>query len=59
MSDSQSDEDGVIGYHATTVTPAIRHPMAAAALPSIRSLPSLAFIRSARNAALDSKVARA
>ena len=26
MSDSQSDEDGVIGYHATTVTPAIMQP---------------------------------
>src|SRR5476649_969774 len=39
MSDSQSDEDGVIGYHATTVTPAIMQPMAAAALPSMRIFP--------------------
>ncbi len=39
MSDSHSEEDGVIGYHATTVTPAIRQPMAAAWLPSIRILP--------------------
>src|ERR1700737_4998032 len=43
MSDSQSDEDGVIGYHATTVTPAIMQPIAAAALPSIRILPDVRF----------------
>ena len=36
MSDSGNDEDGVIGYQATTVTPANMHPSAAAALPSIR-----------------------
>src|SRR5215471_15578527 len=48
MSDSQSDEDGVIGYHATTVTPAIMQPIAAAALPSIRILPAVSFIRSMR-----------
>ena len=36
---SQSDDDGVIGYQATTVTPAIRQPIAAAVLPSIRILP--------------------
>src|SRR5688572_11586731 len=46
ISDSHSDEDGVIGYHATTVTPAIMQPIAAAALPSIRILPAVAFIRS-------------
>ena len=39
MSDSHSDDDGVIGYQATTVTPAIMQPMAAAALPSRRILP--------------------
>src|SRR6267143_5526961 len=44
ISDSQSDEDGVIGYQATTVTPASMQPMAAAALPSIRILPAVAFI---------------
>src|SRR5215471_7793719 len=44
MSDSQSDEDGVIGYQATTVTPAIMQPIAAAALPSIRILPAVSFI---------------
>ena len=38
---SQSDDDGVIGYHATTVTPAIMAPMAAAALPSIRIFPAV------------------
>src|SRR5665213_3542107 len=46
MSDSQSDEDGVIGYHATTVTPAIMQRMAAAALPSMRILPAVSFIGS-------------
>ena len=46
MSDSHSDEDGVIGYHATTVTPAIMQPIAAAALPSIRILPAVSFIGS-------------
>ena len=34
-----SDDDGVIGYQATTVTPAIMQPIAAAALPSTRILP--------------------
>src|SRR5262249_33026534 len=44
ISDSHSDEDGVIGYHATTVTPAIMQPIAAAALPSMRILPAVSFI---------------
>src|SRR5215472_8591037 len=44
MSDSHSDEDGVMGYHATTVTPAIMQPIAAAALPSISTLPTVSFI---------------
>src|SRR5512142_751608 len=46
MSDSHNDDDGVIGYHATTVTPAIMQPIAAAALPSMRILPAVAFIGS-------------
>src|SRR6516164_1503735 len=46
IKDSHSDEDGVIGYHATTVTPAIMQPMAAAVLPSTRILPVAALIRS-------------
>src|SRR5919197_6278291 len=46
MSDSHSDEDGVIGYQATTVTPAIMQPMAAAALPSMRILPTVSLIAS-------------
>src|SRR6266566_4369910 len=46
ISDSHSDEDGVIGYHATTVTPAIMQPMAAAWLPSMRILPCVLFIGS-------------
>jgi hypothetical protein len=49
MSDSQSEDDGVIGYHATTVTPAIMQPMAAAALPSMRILPAVSFIGSTKN----------
>src|SRR6185503_16418073 len=49
MSDSQSDDEGVIGYQATTVTPAIMHPIAAAALPSIRILPVVALIGSIVN----------
>src|SRR6185369_3917026 len=44
ISDSHSDDDGVIGYQATTVTPAIMQPIAAAALPSIRILPAVLFI---------------
>src|SRR5438132_12662840 len=46
ISDSHSDEDGVIGYQATTVTPASMQPMAAAALPSMRILPAVLFIGS-------------
>ena len=46
MSDSHSDEEGVIGYQATTVTPASMQPIAAAALPSIRILPFVSFIGS-------------
>src|SRR6266850_3930681 len=49
INDSHSDEDGVIGYHATTVTPAIMQPMAAAALPSMRILPAVSFIASMKN----------
>src|SRR5262245_18493814 len=46
MSDSHSEDDGVIGYQATTVTPAMRQPMAAAAFPSMRILPAVSFIGS-------------
>src|SRR3979490_1426807 len=49
MSDSHSDDDGVIGYQATTVTPAIMQPIAAAAFPSIRILPAVSFIASTAN----------
>ena len=49
MSDSHSEEDGVIGYQATTVTPAIMQPIAAAALPSIRIFPAVSFIGSMKN----------
>src|SRR3954464_1826585 len=46
INDSHNDDDGVIGYQATTVTPAIMQPMAAAAFPSIRILPAVSFIGS-------------
>ena len=42
---SGSDEEGVIGYHATTVTPANMHPNAAAELPSMMILPVVLFMR--------------
>jgi hypothetical protein len=44
MSDSQSDDEGVMGYQPTKVTPAIMHPIAAAALPSIRIMPAVLSI---------------
>src|SRR3954469_10312068 len=59
MSDSHSDDEGVIGYHATTVTPAIMQPMAAAALPSIRILPAVSFIGSRLNGSCFVKVCSA
>src|SRR6059058_1878569 len=49
MSDSQSEDEGVIGYQATTVTPAIMQPIAAAELPSMRILPAVLFIGSMTN----------
>ena len=42
----------MIGYQATTVTPAKRQPSAAAALPSMRIFPAVLFIRSTRTPAL-------
>ena len=39
-------DDGVIGYHDTTVTPPNIVPSAAAVLPSIRIFPAVAFMRS-------------
>ena len=46
ISVSGSDDEGVMGYHATTVTPASIAPSAAEALPSIRILPRVLSIRS-------------
>ena len=43
---SISDVDGVMGYHATTVTPANTAPMPQAALPSMMILPLVWFIGS-------------
>src|SRR5437764_13854826 len=43
---STREDDGVIGYHVTTVQPANMQPSAQAALPSMMILPAVAFIRS-------------
>ena len=59
MSDSHSDEDGVMGYQATTVTPAIMQPMAAAEFPSIRIFPTASVIRSSQNGSCLVKLASA
>src|SRR5919205_923544 len=59
MSDSQSEEDGVIGYQATTVTPAIMQPIAAAEFPSMRILPAVLFIGSMKNGSCLVKLAAA
>ena len=48
MSDSTSDDEGVMGYQVTTVTPANIAPRAQAALPSMMILPAVAFMRSTR-----------
>src|SRR5271166_4820698 len=42
---STSDDEGVIGYHVTTVQPANMHPIAAAELPSIMILPFVLSMR--------------
>src|SRR6516225_10172218 len=59
ISDSQSEDDGVIGYQATTVTPAIMQPIAAAELPSMRILPAVSFIGSRKNGSCFAKCASA
>ena len=46
---STSDDEGVIGYHVTTVTPANMEPMAAAELPSMMIMPLVLFMRSTVN----------
>ena len=43
---SITEVDGVMGYHATTVTPAKTAPMPQAALPSMMILPAVWSIRS-------------
>src|SRR3984885_9952527 len=42
---STSDDDGVIGYHVTTVHPANMQPIAAAELPSMMILPFVLSMR--------------
>ena len=49
MSVSTSDDEGVIGYHVTTVTPANMQPKAAAALPSMMTIPAVLSMRSMVN----------
>src|SRR2546428_1011363 len=48
---SHSDDDGVIGYHAATVTPPMSAPSAAAWLPSTSTLPSTAPVIGSRRSA--------
>ena len=43
---STSEDDGVIGYHVTTVHPANMQPRAAAELPSMMILPAVLSMRS-------------
>ena len=49
MKASASDEDGVIGYQARTLAPAMTQPIAVAALPSMMIFPAVLFMRSSRN----------
>ena len=44
MSCSTTEEEGVMGYQLTTVTPANMAPMAAAALPSMMIFPAVSFM---------------
>src|SRR5258708_3651788 len=56
---SQTDDDGVIGYQAATVTPPISAPSAAAWLPSTSTLPSTTpVIGSSRYGSLFEKLYR-
>src|SRR6185295_10204876 len=57
--DSHKDDDGVIGYQATTVTPASMQPIAAAAFPSMRILPAVWSIGSISNGSCLVKLAAA
>src|ERR1700690_2148563 len=43
---STSQDDGVMGYHVTTVPPANMQPRAAAELPSMMILPAVLSMRS-------------
>ncbi len=49
MKASAREEDGVIGYQARTLAPAMTQPIAVAALPSMMILPAVLFMRSRRN----------
>jgi hypothetical protein len=59
MSDSHNDDEGVIGYQPTKVTPAIMQPIAAAAFPSIRIIPDVLFIGSTTNGSCLARLASA
>ena len=49
ISVSTSDDEGVMGYQVTTVTPANMAPSAAAELPSMMIMPLVLSIRSTLN----------
>src|SRR5512135_3400613 len=59
MNASQSEDDGVIGYHEATVAPPNMQPIAAAALPSMMILPAVRSIRSTRYGDFSGKLSRA
>ena len=59
LSASTSEDDGVMGYQVTTVTPPNIAPSAPAELPSIRILPRVTSIRSRRNGSRFTRLARA
>src|SRR5713226_3158270 len=59
MSISHSDDDGVMGYHVTTVTPANMEPSAAAEFPSMMILPAVLSMRSTKNGSLLVRLATA
>ncbi len=43
---STSEDEGVMGYHVTTVHPANMQPSAAAEFPSMMIFPAVSFMRS-------------
>src|SRR6266852_7091928 len=56
---SGSDDEGVMGYQATMVTPANMQPSAAAELPSMMILPAVLFMRWMKYGSLLTRLAAA